>query len=111
MTRTYQTREQYEAACERLAAHLNTLTTDGVSFAYANGGTTDAAGNSWVPAQESLMESRAWTKWFMEEHGAAAEWSGGQWVAREPRRGDELSDAALAIWGEDSDDFGYPQPA
>lgn len=107
MTRTYETREQYDDACARLAAHLNALTSDQISHAYADGGTTDAGGHTWVPAGEHLMTGGAWTRWFMEEHGAAARFDGHQWHAAEPGE-DELTDAALAAWGEDSDDFGYP---
>jgi hypothetical protein len=105
--RTYQTCEQYDAACERLAAHLNTLTADKISLAYADGYTEAADGTVWIPVRENMLETSAWPRWFMEEHGAAARFSSNRWVAGEPGEA-ELTDQSLAIWGEDSDDLGYP---
>lgn len=107
MSRTYQTSDQYDEACERLAAHLNTLTADEISLAYADGGTKAADGAFWVPAGDHILEPHAWASWFIEQHGAAARFDGRQWHAAEPGEA-ELTGQSLAIWGEDSDDLGYP---
>ena len=106
MSRTYQTQAQYDTACERLAAHLNTLTTDQISLACADG-TQDADGTWWIPASAHLLEPAAQASWFMEKAGAAARFDGSTWHAAEPGP-DELTGSALAAWGEDSDDLGYP---
>lgn len=108
-SRTYATRAAYNTACDALATHLNTLTSTQVSEAFADGyiATGDWTGQRWSVASDALVEYEEGGLWFIEEHGASARYEGGRWVGREPT--DELlTSQGLAVWGEDSDDFGYP---
>lgn len=106
MTGYYSTKAEYDAACDRLAAHLNTLTPAQISAVYANGETVDADDTVWVPATGGFVEPDI-DGWFIEKYGAAAQLTDGTWVGREPGA-DELSDQGLAFWGEGGADFGYP---
>lgn len=107
MSRTYQTSDQYDAACRRLAAHLSTLTADEISGIYLDGYTEDADGTIWRPARDHILEPDAQATWFVEAHGAAARYDGHRWHAGQPGE-TELTGHALAIWGEECDDLGYP---
>lgn len=104
----YRSKAEYDDACYRLAAHLNTLNSAQISEVYADGSTTDADDTMWVPYTGGFVESDIDGSWFIEEYGAAAHFTGGEWVGREPGA-DELSDAGLALWGAENGEYwGYP---